>query len=131
MKGQKICPKCAKGCGPRSYECSCGHTFIFNPNGFKKMMQKREKRLQSVKVEELVKGDIIKVKPGSYYESKEGNKYYMGEKGTYTVIKLVADGILAHSRKYGVAYLYMGPETNNTITGTHVRPHRIKRVIKK
>lgn len=119
-------------CGPRSYNCAkCGHVFIFNPNGFKKMMQKREKRLQSIKVEDLVKGDTIKVKPGSYYESKEGNKYAMGEKGIFVVIKHVPNGILAHSKKYGVAFLYTGPEFNSTITGTHVRPHRIKKVIKR
>lgn len=130
MKGQKICPKCAKGCGPRSYECSCGHIFIFNPNGVKKVGVK-VKRFQSVKIEDLLKGDVLRVKPGSYYETKEGNKYSMGEKGIFTFVKHAPDGIMATSKKLGYIYLYTGPSKDDSITGTHIRPHRIKKVIKK
>lgn len=138
-RGSKTCPQCNKSNGPRTYVCECGYSFIFKPNTSATQKSKTKgkyfdknklSRYKPVDIADLVKGDTIKVKPGSYYESKEGNKYYMGEKGTFTFIKTIADGILAHSRKYGVAYLYMGPPSENKLTGTRIRPHRIKRLVK-
>lgn len=136
-KGSKTCPnpKCNNLCGPRSFECnSCGHIFIFKSKvatQAAKTKVTRERRYRTVPIEDLVKGDTIKVKPGSYYVTNDGKKMPMGEKGMFTFVKHAPNGILASSRKLGYIFLYTGPDEDSSITGTHLRSHRIKKLIKK
>ena len=120
-KGQKMCPECGNGCGPRCYSCpqpDCDHEFKFKNEG------------DVLDWKELKAGDVFKVKNGSgpFWLSKDsGERIPMGYSGEFEFKCRQGDCIIALSLgglEVEVVAIYMGPECISKI-GMHRRPHRI------
>lgn len=103
-RGQKTCVECDAINGVRAFVCKeCGSEF---------KMKKGRIRPHNVLVEDhttLERGDIIKVvgNSGPYYTEENGEKTYLVDRGSYTVVRTYADGIQVTGES-GHGYLYMG-----------------------
>lgn len=131
-RGRKSCDSCGHITGPRSKDCPKCHTkFMFKP----KSKEATETRIEkSVKWRDLVRGDVVRISKGPYWEDGEGNRIGMGHKGRFKVIRQIDDnGFLAFANSGGFAYIYMGPKKpNERISDKYMlRPHRILRMRKK
>lgn len=122
-RGQKICPTCNRGTGPRAYSCSCGHIFAFKP---KSKEAKNTKIIQNFNWRELVKGDRIKVAGGPYYVHR-GEFIHMGYKGRFVVEGIDDKGIKAWGldKHSGFCHIYMGPDFQNKETGVWKIKHKM------
>jgi uncharacterized Zn ribbon protein len=103
-RGQKRCPSCNTINGARAFVCKqCNIEFDTKTSSktVRKILVKDHSKLQ--------KGDNIRVigGSGSYYKNKDGEKIYMVDRGSYTVIKTDERGIYV-SGENGCEYLYMG-----------------------
>lgn len=117
----KICPSCGSNCPIRIRKCkSCGCTFSFKP-------RKNKKKTSFVKNwKDLSVGDYIKSSGGPVWIDKDGNEMSMGYSGTYSVLGLDENGILAQGRDKtsGFCHIWMAKEFVNCF-GIHKRPHKI------
>lgn len=121
-RGKKVCPSCSVETGPRSYCCpSCNYVFTFK---LKSKETKNTKLIAKVNWRELVKGDKIKVKGGSYYVSK-GEFIPMGARGKFTVCHLEENGILAYSSNGGFQFIYMGGDYQSPVTKVWHTKHKL------
>lgn len=138
-RGKKMCPNCGEGCGPRSLNCkSCGAAFTFNPKKLSLNKVVKEK----LDWHSLQRGDTIKVIAGTgpFFpytnpESKQIEPIAVGHFGIFQVRSVEKDGIgafeiLPGGRQGGFCYIYMG-KPKKGVTGTVMRPHKIKRVIRR
>ena len=116
-RGQKLCTHCNTVNGVRSFECkNCGQAF---------KMKKGPKGIRKKKVEDfksLQRGDWIKVVGGSgpYYTDRDGEKYYMVDRGKYIVEYTDSEGIHAYGDT-GYNYLYMGKRCPSPLMDSLVR----------
>ncbi len=116
-RGQKLCTHCNTVNGVRSFECkNCGQAF---------KMKKGPKGIRKKKIEDfksLQRGDWIKVVGGSgpYYTDRDGEKYYMVDRGKYIVEYTDSEGIHAYGDT-GYNYLYMGKRCPSPIMDSLVR----------
>ena len=127
MKGQKTCPSCGKGTGPRAFSCSCGHTFVFKA---KSKEAKNTKIIRDVNWRELVKGDRIKARGGSYYVCK-GEFIPMGANGKFTVCEIHDNGILAYGSDGGYQFIYMGGDYQSPVTKVWHTKHKLTKLVPK
>ena len=116
-RGKKICKHCNTINGVRSFECkNCGQPFKMKkgPKGIRKKKVKDFKTLQ--------RGDWIKVVGGSgpYYTDRDGEKYYMVDRGKYIVEYTDSEGIHAYGDT-GYNYLYMGKRCPSPLMDSLVR----------
>jgi hypothetical protein len=82
----------------------------------------------------LYPGDVFRCSGGPYYLTKDDRKVSMGERGLFQYIDKLEDGILAfpHGEKMArSAFIYMGEEKLSELTGTYLRPHKIRKIRKK
>ena len=123
MRGQKICPSCNKGVGPRSFACPCGHIFVFKP---KSKEAKNTKIIHNVNWRELVKGDRIKVAGGPFYMHK-GEFINMGYRGKFVVDSIDENGIKAWGidKHTGFAHIWMTGDIQNKETGVWKTKHKL------
>lgn len=127
MKGQKVCPSCGVGNGPRSYTCkSCHHQFAFKP---KSKEAKNTKIIRDINWRELVKGDRIKVAAGPFYIHK-GEFINMGYKGRFVVESLDKNGILAWGldKHNGFCHIWMGGDIQNSETKIWKTKHKLMKL---
>ena len=116
-RGKKVCSHCGTVNGVRSFECkNCGQEF---------KMKKGPKGIRKKKVEDfksLQRGDWIKVVGGSgpYYTDRDGEKYYMVDRGKYIVEYTDSEGIHAYGDT-GYNYLYMGKRCPSPLMDSLVR----------
>ena len=116
-RGKKVCSHCGTVNGVRSFECkNCGQAF---------KMKKGPKGIRKKKVEDfksLQRGDWIKVVGGSgpYYTDRDGEKYYMVDRGKYIVEYTDSEGIHAYGDT-GYNYLYMGKRCPSPLMDSLVR----------
>lgn len=77
-------------------------------------------------------GDKMRISEGPYYVCSSGNKVTMGVKGLHTFSHIDDQGNLWARNGRGVLVLvYMGEEKVSENTGTHFRPHKLRKVRKK
>lgn len=130
MKGQKTCPSCQTGNGPRSFACkSCGHTFVFKA---KSKEAKNTKIIRDVNWRELVKGDRVKVAGGPFYVHK-GEFINMGYKGRFVVESLDKNGILAWGldKHQGFCHIWMAGDIQNPETKVWKTKHKLMKLKQK
>lgn len=145
-----ICPDCSFEFFKKKKEVSISKTKASEPQKRKKKsnkpIKKRKKKAPIENWRTLAPGDIIKIPPnqGSYFpterdftkidekgriEFKEQKlNLDMSHHGTFEVIRLEKDGIIAVSvigdKSTGFCFLYMGPEKIG-ITGVIYKPHKV------
>lgn len=118
----KVCSSCGEKCGPRSRKCKkCDASFAFKV--------KKKKVAVSKKIEdwqELQPGDQIKVSGGPVWIGRDSIETSMGYNGTYSVIELDTNGILARGidKFSGFCHIWMGEEKISP-AGIIKRPHRV------
>jgi hypothetical protein len=116
---KKNCPKCSTSVHARSKLCKCGYEFIFKT---------KKNKYKSVKWQELVIGDSIKVSGGPFWENSKGIKVLMGYKGIYNVVGLDQNGIIAYGNdRGGFCHIWMKEEIVTT-DGIVKVPHKIKKI---
>jgi len=131
MKGQKICPSCSKGNGPRSFVCKyCNTPFIFKAQNKDK---KNIKIIRNFDWKTLVNGDMIKVNGGPYYLNKQGEYIPMGYRGKFIVSNVDSNGIVAwgQDKHTGCSHIYMGADIHDKFTGLHKTAHKLIKLKKK
>lgn len=121
-RGQKLCKSCSKINGVRSFECKhCGEPFE---------MKKGRKTPKKKRVDDyttLKKGDVIRVIGGSgpYYESIDGERQYLTDRGKYLVESIDNNGIHSYGST-GYNYLYMGKKCRSHLLDRIIKePHKI------
>jgi hypothetical protein len=103
-RGQKLCGSCGTINGVRAFTCkSCEAEFS---------MKKFRRGLRKVLVRDfktLERGDVIRVTSGSgpYYTDQQGERQYMVDRGKYTVMSIIEEGLNVLGEK-GHSFLYMG-----------------------
>jgi hypothetical protein len=135
QRGQKLCPHCEEINASRQRVCKyCDREFISKNTPIKGEVKDWQ---------QLEKGTFIKVVQGTgpYYiskrdseDSRAGERICMGITGVYNVVGVSEKGILAYGaslKNGGFTFIYMGPSTLSTVTGTYLEAHRIKRVKRK
>jgi adenine specific DNA methylase Mod len=137
-KGKKRCPSCQAENSARSFKCvGCGYQFVktIASSAIKKIKDKIIKKkygFEKVDWKNLVPGTIIKVSGGPYYIAKE-EKHLMGYVGTFKVMRVEEEGILAtpiKAKESGMCFIYLGAK-KSTSYGMVKRPHRIVKVNEK
>ena len=75
----------------------------------------------------------MRVSSGPYYPAKDGTKIGMGEKGIYTFSHVDEQGNLFGISKKSRAccLIYIGKEYVSDLTGTVMRPHKLRKIRKK
>lgn len=129
-RGQKICPKCSTGNGPRAFVCKdCGQQFAFKA---KSKEQRTTKLVKDFNWKELERGDKIKVSGGPYFVFR-GEFIPMGYRGKFVVESVDAQGIRAWGldKQSGFAHIYMGRDIQNRDTGIWKVKHKILKIKKK
>jgi len=126
MKGQKICPSCQKGNGPRAYACSCGHLFAFKP---KSKEAKNTKVIRDFNWRDLIKGDRIRVGGGPFFMHK-GEFIPMGYRGRFIVESIDEHGIRAFGldKHQGFCHIYMAGDIQNKETGVWKTAHKLMKL---
>ena len=128
MKGRKTCPQCGTGTGPRAYCCkSCNYVFTFKP---KSKEAKDTKIIEKLNWRELIKGDKIKVRGGSYYVCR-GEFIPMGANGKFTVCEIHHNGILGYGSEGGYQFIYMGGDYQSPVTKVWHTRHKIMKLVPK
>jgi len=138
-KGVKQCPKCNEPTGPAAKYCSCGHQYMFAP----KLIKQNKVLKGPFDWRELKKGEFIKSVGGHgpFYpykdvDSGETEIIPMGHYGIFRVSFVDDKGIGTHQvftnqDNGGFCYLYMGEPRLSKETGNVMRPHKIKKVIRR
>lgn len=124
-RGQKMCKNCNTINGVRSFNCkNCNHPFIMKKPPKSEMVgNKRVSTARTVDYKTLSKGDVIKVLKGSgpYHTNENGDRTYLGNKGKYTVDRVVEDGIMAIGQHGSHEFLYMGETQQSNMLETLTR----------
>lgn len=121
----KTCEGCGEKNPARIRKCKkCDATFAFKIK--RKDIAKKEK-ISDWK--ELQKGDYIKVKGGPVFLDKEKNEIPMGYTGTFSVLSLDKNGIIAHGKdkSCGFCHIWMGKE-QVSYSGVIKKPHKIYKI---
>jgi len=127
-RGKKSCPSCSFETGPRAYSCpKCNHIFAFKPKGKE---AKNTKIIEKLNWRELVKGDRIKVRGGSYYVCR-GEFIPMGANGKFTVCEVQHNGILGDGFEGGYQFIYMGGDFQSPDTKVWHTKHKIMILVPK
>lgn len=80
----------------------------------------------------LREGDKIRISEGPYYPTKDGRKIKMGLSGLHYFSHLDDQGnVWVRNSQGTLAMVYMGKEHLSEMTGTYMRPHKIKKIRKK
>jgi len=75
-------------------------------------------------------GDKMHVSGGPYYETQDGKKIKMGLSGDYLFSHVDEDdNVWVRTKKGVLRLLYMG-ESRLAETGTHMEPHKLRKVRK-
>lgn len=121
---KKICEKCKGENHPRVRVCKCGNKFAF-----KVKSKKNKEKLQEIDWRTLLPGDHVKVAGGPYWVDSSGGKLPMGYKGSFSVVKLDENGIVAYGigKNSGFCHIWMRKKTKNNM-GTIKIPHKIKKI---
>ena len=140
MRGNKLCPSCGTGNGPRSHYCkSCQHPFaIKSGKGTPSLAAMRAKRSGVIKERgfdwrELRRGDRIKVVQGTgpYLPVENADPVNMGYSGDFAVLYITKDHIIATGNKKegesAYCAIYMG-EPGDSPYGLYREPHKIIRL---
>ena len=117
----KTCSNCGEKCHPRKRQCGkCDTHFAF------KVKKKRPKRSSVPDWRALCSGDQIKVTGGSVWVDKDQTEMPMGYSGTFVVVGVDQNGILAlgNDRTSGFCHIWMGDETPSD-SGIIKRPHKV------
>lgn len=118
----KICTSCNEKNPGRVRRCKkCDNLFAF-----KVKRKKKDKKEKVSNWKELKPGDVIKVKGGSVFLDKEKNEIPMGYSGTFAVLSLDKNGIVAHGKDKhcGFCHIWMEKEQISP-SGIIKRPHKI------
>ena len=75
-------------------------------------------------------GDKMRVSGGPYYQTKEGQKIKMGVSGMYFFSHVDEQGNVWVQDKGGQQLVYMGEPYISDKTGTHMEPHKLRKVRK-
>lgn len=128
-KGCKKCNRCGStDNGPRSFACkSCNAPFVFK---VKSKEAKNTKIVEKLNWRELVKGDKIKVRGGSYYFHR-GEFIPMGANGKFTVCEIHHNGILGYGSEGGYQFIYMGGDYQNPTTNVWHTKHKVMKLVSK
>jgi rRNA maturation protein Nop10 len=139
-RGQKKCDNCGELTGPRAHNCpNCGHKFTFNPKKYSPNKVVKE----PFDWRNLKKGEFIKsigghgpFYPTTNHETGEKEIVPMGHYGIFKVEFVDNQGIGAYEvhknhQSGGFCYLYMGKPKLSKVTDTVMRPHKIKKVIRR
>lgn len=138
MRGQKICPSCNEGCGPRTLKCACGHEFLKSKNVLiaanASVMVSSQATLSTRLLtphaindwRDLKSGSMIRVlkDSGPYMELANGMKSRIGHYGKFVVHYVDENGIHAYDN-YGHSYIWMGPNIYCKKTDIHRQKHKI------
>lgn len=79
-------------------------------------------------------GDKVRVSGGPYYQTQDGKKISMGEKGVgeFAGADEKGTGIYVRFPKYSSArFVYIGPEGVSELTGTILKPHKVRKIRQK
>jgi hypothetical protein len=117
----KTCPNCGEKNPPRRRQCSkCETAFAF------KVKKKKPKQSSVCDWRSLISGDYIKASGGPVWLDKDSNEMPMGYSGTYSVVGLDENGILAlgKDKTCGFCHIWMGDETVSE-SGIIKRPHKV------
>lgn len=77
-------------------------------------------------------GDEMHISQGPYYPTKDGKKIKMGVSGKHYFSHVDEQGNVWVTNKKGMSKLvYMGEEKMSETTGTHLRPHKLRKIRKK
>ena len=123
-KPLKECPACGILNHARRARCTdCGHHFVVKAS-----------KDEIIDWKSLEPGTPIKVIGGGPYyvctkdsdHHKEGDRIPLGERGEFTVVSVMQNGLHVHG-KTGHAFLYMLDEERVGITGTIYKKYRIIR----
>jgi hypothetical protein len=71
-------------------------------------------------------GDDFHCSCGPYWIGKDGKKINMGQKGAFTFVNSIKDGIIATNGKM-TAFIYMGETKTSETTGTCLAAHKLKK----
>ena len=135
-KGQKFCqnPKCLQPSGPRACMCkACNTPFVFKDADCltkKNKFNKAPKASRDVNWRELVKGDRIKVRGGTYFINSSGEFVPMGYRGKFVVDSLDGSGIRAWGidKFTGFCHIWMGKDKVCQETNLHKTAHQLMKL---
>jgi ribosomal protein L40E len=119
----KICSSCNEKNPGRVRRCKkCDNIFAFKV----KKKNNKDKKEKVSDWRELQKGDLIRVKGGPVFLDKGKSEIPMGYSGTFSVVNIDDNGIVAHGRdKYcGYCHIWMGKEKVSA-SGILKKPHKI------
>lgn len=123
-RGFKLCEKCHSNQGVRTRKCKiCGNEFP-PPQPKINFKNKRKAKTEKVNWKELSKGDKIKVRGGSVY-----NSHTIPRRGIFIVKKVDEDGIHAYPLKGGGHAFINMTQTGLNKFGFYNEPHKVRKVI--
>jgi hypothetical protein len=105
-RGKKICPSCELVVAAKLYKCNCGYNFKT------KTLESNEEYVPEPVVEEyedwrnLKTGDVFEVLGGGDYYISDGNKINLTQTGSYEVMKIQSNGIIAYGNS-GTSFIGM------------------------
>lgn len=112
----KVCTNCNSKNGVRTLVCKqCQSPFMSKSNGSSRTKARRRRRKRFIKNwRSLSPGDVVRVVGGSgpFYESPDGMRHYLTDRGQYKVQSIDKNGIHVLGiapRTSGYQFLYMGP----------------------
>jgi ribosomal protein L40E len=120
----KVCSSCNEKNPVRVRKCKkCDSAFAF------KVKRKKEKKEKISDWKELKQGDYIKVIGGPVFLDKQKNEIPMGYTGTFSVMSLDKNGIIAHGidKSCGFCHIWMGKAGMNSC-GLLKKPHKIYKI---
>lgn len=127
MRMTKTCPACNEKNPIRIRKCKKCET-IFE---FKVKKKKHKQKKETISDWTLLQiGDYIKVSSGGpVFIDKNNNELSMGYHGSFSVISLDENGIIAHGldKSCGFCHIWMGEEKISD-TGVLKKPHKIHKI---
>lgn len=107
---KKECGSCNELVAISKRVCNCG--FVF----YEKKESKPPRKHYEVDFLDISEGDSVYIMAGDFWRSPEGENIGMSEPGTFDVIKITEQGVLAHN-KYGYTFFDIVNEGYNPKTG--------------
>ena len=112
----KVCTNCNSKNGVRTLVCKkCGTPFKIKSSNYNPKKARRRRKKRFIKNwKSLSPGDVVRVVGGSgpFYESSDGMRHYLTDRGKYEVESIDKNGIHVLGiapRTSGHQFLYMGP----------------------
>ena len=112
----KVCEQCQEQNGVRTLVCKkCRTPFKTKSSNYNRSKARRRRKKRFIKNwRSLSRGDVVRVVGGSgpFYESSDGMRHYLTDRGKYEVESIDKNGIHVLGiapRTSGHQFLYMGP----------------------